>query len=163
MAFYTVKIQFRNSNFPPFNWTDWWKAPALRRLNESVQIRAVRLPVLLIELFLQSGWDYRVRTCCISMLKLRQRMIGHCAGLTRVITGTRIVVQMLGIRRMHCWQLEWHDTGRGPARRWRLIPWSKFKLKHYKCSVETFETRDWSEPAPISLSSVIRDCRQMAN
>ena len=94
----------------------------LRMLNESVQIRAVRLPVLLIELFLQSGWDYRVRTCCISMLKLRQRMIGHCAGLTRVITGSRIVVQMLGIRRMHCWQLEWHDTGRGPARRWRLIP-----------------------------------------
>ena len=22
MAFYTVKIQFRNSNLPPFNWTD---------------------------------------------------------------------------------------------------------------------------------------------
>ncbi len=73
MAFYTVEIQFRNSTFPPFNWTDWWNAPALRRLNGSVQIRAVRLPVLLIELSLQSGWDYRVRTCCISMLKLRQR------------------------------------------------------------------------------------------
>ncbi len=153
MAFYTVKIQFRNSNLPPFNWTDWWKAPALKRLIGRVQIRAVRLPVLLIELFLQSGCDYRVRTWCISLLKLRQR-IGHCgdcAGLTGVIIGTRIVRQLLRIAWMHRWRLEWHDTGRRPARRWRSIPWSKFKLKHYKCSVETFETREWSEPAQISL------------
>jgi hypothetical protein len=33
-----------------------------------------------------------------------------CAGLTGVITRTRIVGRMLGISGMHCWQLEWHDT-----------------------------------------------------
>ncbi len=150
MAFYTIKIQFRNSNFPPFKRPDWSKAPALGRPSGRVQIRAVWLPVLLIKLFLQSGCDYRVQTCCIIILKLRQR-IGHWAGLMGVITGTRIVGQMHGISRMHCWRFEWRCTGRGPARRWRLTPWSKFKLKHYKCSVETFETREWSEPAQISL------------
>jgi hypothetical protein len=90
LVFYTVKIRFRNSNLPPFNWTDLVQAPALGRLSARVQIRAVRLPVLLIELFLRISWDYRVRTCCISMLKLRQR-IGHCAGPMRVIPGARIV------------------------------------------------------------------------
>ncbi len=79
-----------------------------------VQIRAVRLPVLLIEVFLQNGCDYRVRTCCISMLKLRQR-IGHCAGLTGVITGTRIVGRMLRNGRIHCWRISGDLSGAARA------------------------------------------------
>ena len=36
-AFYTVKIQFRESYSPPFNWTDRGKSPALRRLSGRVE------------------------------------------------------------------------------------------------------------------------------
>ncbi len=58
----------------------------------------------------------------LQSLNLLQTRIGHCAGLTGAITGASIVGIMLRIRRMHCWQFEWRCTGRGPTRRWRLIP-----------------------------------------
>ena len=65
------KIQFRNCNLPGFNWTDWGKEQALGSLSGRVEIRAVRLPVLLIECFLGSDWDKLVRTWCIITLKLQ--------------------------------------------------------------------------------------------
>ena len=48
----------QKQNLPIFVWTDWRKALALGLLSGRVEIRAVRLPVLLIEFVLESGWDY---------------------------------------------------------------------------------------------------------
>mmetsp|Transcript_42146 Transcript_42146/g.88104 ORF Transcript_42146/g.88104 Transcript_42146/m.88104 type:complete len:88 (+) Transcript_42146:55-318(+) len=58
----TPDVRCSNLFLPPFNWTDGGKAPALGRLSGRVEFRAVRLPVLLLEFFLGSGWDYRIRT-----------------------------------------------------------------------------------------------------
>jgi hypothetical protein len=63
-------------------------APALGRLIGCVEIRAVLQPVVPIEFFLGSCWEYII--LCIITLKL-QYLIGHCVGLIGVIAGAEIV------------------------------------------------------------------------
>ncbi len=143
MAFYTFKIRFRNSNLPPFNCTDWGQAPVLGRARVSKS-------------------EQYYRPSCSS----------NCFSGLAGLQSPNLLHKHAEVAKN--WALSWTDaghrhapessddcsdsleckkagTGRGPARKGNLAPWSKFELKCFKCSVETFATREWSEATQISL------------